>query len=218
MAFGLGASVFAMLAGTRFLTTLLSVEEYGKLALAMSLTTLVVQVGATPISQTTLRFYAHWKDEGKLPALLRSVGSNMGTVVVLVTVITLSLAFLSRWSDVLPGAGFILLVGALAILLVINRVAFALEDASRERRMRALLQGFFELGRFSLAAGLILIFANKSADMALGGFVLAGILVVSAHTCFLRRKIAVVLPVRKGQVNKSCVDADRKTLRHFLQP
>ena len=70
VAAGLVTSVRAMLLGTRVLTTLLPTSEYGRLALAVSAATLAVQMGATPIALTFLRYHSHWSSEGKIPFLL----------------------------------------------------------------------------------------------------------------------------------------------------
>ena len=215
--FGLIASVLAMLAGTRFLTTLLSADEYGKLALAMSLAALAVQIGAEPVSQTAIRFYAYWQEEGKLPAFLRSIAVYVGLVLALVVIIATIVVFLGHWIEGFPGISFIMLVASFASLLVINRVAFSLEDALRERRMRALLQGLFEIGRFLMAAGLILVTSGKNAVTVLFGFVLAGLMVVIAHTCFLRRSMSGVFSGQDVK-NTGRDDKDKVTLQGFLLP
>ena len=215
--FGFTVSILAVLAGTRFLTTLLCADEYGKLALAMSLATLAVQVGAEPVSETAIRFFAYWQEEGKLKVLLRSIVINLRVVLALVVVIAMMVAFLGNWIGGLPGIGFIMLVTSFASLLVINRVAFALEDALRERRMRALLQAFFEVGRFLMAVGLILVTSGKNAATVLSGFVLTAFIVVIAHSCFLRRSMSGVF---SGQYVKNTGrdDQDRATLQRFLLP
>jgi O-antigen/teichoic acid export membrane protein len=87
--------------------------------------------------------------------------------------------------DGFPGGSFVLITGAFAILLVFNRVALALEDAARKRRFRGIIQGIFEVMRFLVAIGLVILVATPDAETVLSGFVMAAILIVIAHGVFL---------------------------------
>jgi hypothetical protein len=53
--FGIITGVLALVAGTRFLTHLLPPDEYGKLALAVSLSTLAVMIFGDPVGKTAVR-------------------------------------------------------------------------------------------------------------------------------------------------------------------
>jgi O-antigen/teichoic acid export membrane protein len=68
-----------------------------------------------------------------------------------------------------------------------NRVGLALEDAARKRKFRGIVQGGFDVMRFGFAAGLIFFLGLPSAETALSGFVMSGILIVLAHGIFLYR-------------------------------
>ena len=183
--FGLITSVFALLAGTRFLTHLLSTDQYGRLALAISLSTLAVQVFGEPIGKTAVRFYSQWCQAGKpagfMQSLAKSLSKAAGYIVLLCAV---SLAA-GVYSKRVPGGYFVVTTGVFAILLVFNRVGLALEDAARKRRFRGMIQGGFEVLRFGFAGGFILVFARPDAEMVLSGFVLAGILIVAVHGVYL---------------------------------
>ena len=215
--FGLTAGVLGMLGGTRLLTTLLSADEYGKLALAMSLGTMVVQVGGEPVAQTALRFYSHWQKIGKSLSLLRSIAASLVWILALIAVMATMVIILGNWIEGVPGIGFILLVAFLALLLVLNRIALALEDALRKRRMRAILQGSFEIGRFSMAAALILLTSCKNAETVLLGFVSVAVVVVIAHVCFLNWGITGRRS-RSYEKEKGTVNRDGKILKRFLLP
>lgn len=183
--FGLITSVLALLAGTRFLTHLLSTEQYGRLALAVSLSTLAVQIFGEPVAKTAIRFYSQWCQAGKPPVYLRSLVKSLskaaGCIVLICTAALISGFYNQRG----PGGYFIVITGFFAILLVLNRVGLALEDAARKRQFRGLVHGGFELLRFGFAVGLILVLALPAAETVLSGFVLAGILAVAAHGVFL---------------------------------
>jgi O-antigen/teichoic acid export membrane protein len=101
--------------------------------------------------------------------------------------------------------------------LTINRVAQALEDATRSRRVRGMLQGALELGRFAFAIIAILLLEKNNAEAAFGGFVLAGLLVVTLHAHYIRRIFQKPLPDQKqtGNVNRR---ADKSAFQSYLRP
>jgi O-antigen/teichoic acid export membrane protein len=183
--FGLITSVLALFAGTRFLTRLMSTDEYGKLALAISLSTLAVLIFGDPIGKTAVRFYSLWCRAGKpygfMQTLVKSLVRAMGGIGLCCIIIIISGYYITA----VPGSYFVLVTGFFAIALVFNRVAMGLEDAARKRRFRGILQGSFEIMRFVFAIGFIIIFALPVAETVLSGFVLAGILAVTAHGIFL---------------------------------
>jgi O-antigen/teichoic acid export membrane protein len=185
IAFGILASVLALLAGTRFLTHLLSTEQYGRLALAISLSTLAVQVFGEPIGKTAVRFYSQWCQDGKpagfMQSLAKSLSKAAGYIILLCAVGLVA----GVYSKIIPGGCFVVITGVFAILLVFNRVGLALEDAARKRKFRGMIQGGFEVLRFGFAVGLIFILARPDAETVLSGFVLAGILIVVAHGVYL---------------------------------
>ena len=215
--FGLTSSVVALLVGTRFLTTLLSTGEYGKLALAISLTTLAVQICANPVAQTAIRFYTHWRKVGKLSLLIQSLGRSLVWQIGIIFFICLVIAITALYFDELPSSYFIIVVGFLAVFLVLNRIAFSLEDAARERRFRGIIQGSFETGRFLIAIGLISFLTTYKAEVALIGFLIAAVLAVVCHGCFLRKllKPAIEAP---SNIQITMTPSDDAALKHFQRP
>ncbi len=185
--FGLITGVFALFAGTRFLTHLLATEEYGRLALAISLSTLAVLIFGDPVGKTAVRFYSLWCRAGKPHGFLQNLGKSMVRSMGGIGLCCIIAILSSHYFHAVTGTYLILVTGAFAVILVFNRVAMALEDAARERRFRGILQGGFEILRFGSAIGLIVIFTLPAAETVLSGFVLAGILVVIFHGIFLYR-------------------------------
>ncbi|MCP3940369.1 MAG: hypothetical protein GY710_02670 [Desulfobacteraceae bacterium] len=160
--FGLITSILALLVGTRILTTLLSTAEYGKLALALSITALVVQLCGNPIGQTAVRFYALWREAGKLPLLILYLKKSIGWMVGAIFLACIAIVLLGNRFSEFPSGHLTLVVGAFAIFLALNFVAVALEDSARERRFRGIMQGSFEAGRFSFAIGLIFLLGSHN--------------------------------------------------------
>jgi O-antigen/teichoic acid export membrane protein len=215
--FGLLSSILALLVGTRFLTSLLSTTEYGKLALAVSLATLAVQICGNPIGQTATRFYSNWCVAGKLKALILNLRNSLAWAIGGIVFASLMVVVAGNYFDGFPTPYFNLTAGFFAILLVANRVAFGLEDAARERRFRGIVQGFFEVSRFLFAIGFFFLLDETNAQTALSGFVVAALLTVAIHGFFLHK---VFEKSTGGQ--EACkimvTPADITGLRHFQIP
>lgn len=183
--FGLITSVLALLAGTRFLTKLMSTEEYGRLALAISLATLAVQIFGDPVGKTAVRFYAHWREAGKLYGFMQNLGKSLSYALVSIILFCIGALISGYFFDAFPGFCFVTMTGIFTILLIFNRVAFSLEDAARKRRFRGIIQGVFEALRFLFAISFVILWASPDAETVLSGFVIAGTLVVIGHGVFL---------------------------------
>ena len=185
--FGIMTGVFALFVGTRFLTHLMATDEYGRLALAISLSTLAVLIFGDPIGRTAVRFYSLWYRDGKPHGYLQNLGKSLVRSIVGIGLCCIIAILYCHNFKAAAGIYLILITGVFAGILVFNRVAMALEDAARERRFRGVLQGGFEILRFGSAIGLIAILTLPAAETVLTGFVLAGLLVVIVHGIFLYR-------------------------------
>jgi O-antigen/teichoic acid export membrane protein len=215
--FGIFAAVVALLAGTRFLTHLLSTEQYGRLALAVSLSTLAVQVFGEPIGKTAVRFYSQWCQAGKPAGFLKSLAKSLAGASVLIVSLCAVVLITGAYFKSAPDSYFVVITGIFAILLVFNRVGLALEDAARKRRFRGAVQGGFEVMRFGFAVGLVTVFAIPDAETVLSGFVLAGALIVIVHAVFLYPGLAAVQNNRPGLKPKPDV-MNLDTMRSFQTP
>jgi O-antigen/teichoic acid export membrane protein len=198
-------SILALLAGTRFLTHLLSTGEYGRLALAVSLAALAVQIFGEPIGKTAVRFYAHWRESGMPPGFMKRLAVSLVTASVWIALAGVSGAAASLLLPGFADMDYVVLTGVFAMVLVFNRVALALEDAARRRRFRGVMQAGFEAGRFLFAAGLVVLMTAPDAATVLTGFVLAGAVAAGVHVIYLQRLLGPdrystsgpVEPVRK---------------------
>ena len=98
-----------------------------------------------------------------------------------------------------------------------NRVAFGIEDAARERRFRGVVQGSFETGRFLFAIGIISVLTIHTAEAALSGFLMAAVLVVVFHGVFIGKLLKPALEVSAiGQ--PIIMSSDASALNHFQRP
>ena len=215
--FGVVTGVAALFAGTRMLTHLLVPGEYGQLALAVSLSSLAVMIFGDPVGKTAVRFYSLWYTAGKPHGFIQNLGRSLIRAALVIGACCLAAIVFGRYVAAFPNSWFVLLTGMFAILLILNRAAIALADAARNRRFRGIVQGSFEILRFGLAIGLILVFSIPKAETVLTGFVMAGILVVMVHGVFLFRVLQDPTDApsgRSGPVN----DAGRDRMQAFQSP
>ncbi|MEZ5524767.1 MAG: hypothetical protein R3E62_07370 [Pseudomonadales bacterium] len=123
---GLILNSLLLLLGTRLLTTFLPGWKYGRLALGLSLVGIVVQVGATPISQAALRFYFALSTKGGRSDFFNQIFFYLGMLILLVvllaTLVGFGLSVNGSNKDVL----FVILVALWAILMSVNRLAIGL--------------------------------------------------------------------------------------------
>ena len=215
--FGLVASVFALLAGTRILTKLLSTTEYGKLALAVSLTTLAVQVFGNPIGKSAIRFYAYWRKAGKLYGLIRKLCRSTLNTISGIFLFCVVIVIWGYYIEAFPDRNLIILTGIFAILMILNRIAFAFEDAARERKFRSIIQGLFEAGRFLIAVFLIAAFAAPDAEVVLVGFAVAGFFTFIGHSVFLYRLFKPFI-VGQPDSKKKIASNDFEIIQSFQRP
>ncbi|WDP85955.1 MAG: hypothetical protein HUN05_13080 [Desulfobacter sp.] len=104
-----------------------------------------------------------------------------------------------------------------AVLIFLNRVALGVEDASRQRHYRTVTQSVFEIGRFFMAVCLILWLSKPSAEMALAGFVLSGLVTMAVHFFFLKE--LVVKSSGKPQLDQDQSSiTDIRRLTRFQRP
>ena len=215
--FGILANVLAMLIGTRFLTSLLSTSEYGALALAISLANLANHIFGIPIGQTGLRFYQSYIDADKSSVLLSFMGKSLLWAFSLVVAVGFIVVFNSGNFENYPGDSFVFLTVGFAILLVVNRSALGVEDASRKRSLRAISQGIFEISRFLIAVILILLLSNPSAVITMLGFVLGGLLTATVHLVFFKGLFSKS-PVKAINTHETQSIGSREAMRRFQLP
>jgi O-antigen/teichoic acid export membrane protein len=215
--FGIITGVLALVAGTRFLTHLLPPDEYGKLALAVSLSTLAVMIFGDPVGKTAVRFYSLWYTAGKPYGFVQNLGRSLFRAAGVIGVCCAGVILSGRFMTASPGSYFVLVTGIFAMLLIFNRTAIALEDAARKRRFRGILQASFEALRFFFAIALVIVLALPAAETVLSGFVMAGILVVTVHGIFLYRLFKKV-PVEKNSPGQPVARVDNDVMRAFQSP
>jgi len=182
---GQAVATLGALVGVRLLTSVLSPDIYGELALGMTLATLVSQVVLGPLSGAALRFFSLASEVGELvvflTALRRLLARATGVVLLVAGGVCLSL-LLSRQSNWLwlgaAAFGFALFSGY-------NSALDGMQNAARQRPIVAWHQALASWVRFLAAAGLVLWLGANSA-IAMLGYVLATLLVLLSQLWFFR--------------------------------
>lgn len=177
----------ASLFGVRLLTGLLSPPEYGKLALALTIVTLMNLLISGPLSGAFLRYYAPAQESGSLGGFLISVRQitlrMTGTILAAgAVVVVASLLFGQPTLTLLIGFStlFALLTGYL-------NTYNALQNAARNRRVVAWHQGVGEWLRYFSAFVFLKLLSDSSTAAMLGYCVAAALQTISQHYFFCRQ-------------------------------
>jgi O-antigen/teichoic acid export membrane protein len=183
---GQAMAVVGAVVGVRVLTELLPPEVYGELALAMTGATLLNQVVFGPISNGASRFYAVAQEAGDIPTYLLAVKRLALVVTGWVMTAAAPVAALLLLTGHDRWLGLLLAVLGFALLSGYNGILDAIQNAARQRLVVAWHQGLAPWGRFLVAAGMIVLL-GASSTVAMVGFVIALLLVLSSQGWFLAR-------------------------------
>lgn len=193
MVAGQVGSIAGGLVGVRVLTSLLGPNEYGLLALALTLATLCQQVAFSPLAGAALRFYAPACQAGTTRAFwaaLRGSQIRLSVGVAMLAVVAITPLAL------VGGAGWIalgLLALAYAVGAGMTATGAAVMTAARRRTVTAAMQAAGEWLRF-IAAATALVLIARDSRLALAGYVVAGAGIGWFHLAWARRHLALWPP------------------------
>ncbi|MBU2622430.1 MAG: hypothetical protein KKD92_08960 [Proteobacteria bacterium] len=179
-------SFIGVLLGVRLLTSMLSPEIYGELALCISVVMLVFYIVGETFSELTMRFFTPAREQGWLADFYHGVRTYFFKIIAFVFVMGLLILL------VLALTGNIKLVAVGVPILLFSMFSSAnglmegIRNGARDRKVVAFNQALFQWLRFLLAA-LFIWLAGASAAVALWGYAFASLLVVISQICFLRR-------------------------------
>ena len=178
---GVVISMGIALAGTRFLTTVLSPAEFGRLVLMVSLAGLFDQVIGHAIGGAAMRFYSIYHFEHRLGELKAVVFRYLLTSA-LICVVGVMLVASMQWFaiDLL-----LVLTLVFSIALLVSGVGVRLVEGARLRQISASFRTSFEFLRFGFAA-LLIYFGSNTAESAMGGFMVGAGIVACIHWYYIR--------------------------------
>lgn len=186
---GEAVGALGSIAAVRLLTTSLSPEEYGLLALGSTVATLLGQVLLGPLANGCERYFGAAREHGRLAELLWAVrrltaaASLLGLVIAAVVMLGLAISGHAEWVSLAAG-GF-----AFALISGWERIVDGLQNAARARAIVAWHQALRQWLRPLVALLLIGAIAHQGA-VALAGFGVASVLVLISQLTLARGRMA----------------------------
>ena len=190
----LGAGQVLIAAGSivsvRLLTGALPPREYGELALALTVSTLGLQVLLSPLAMAVLRFFSPAREaddvRGFLSAMWRLTAQAVAIIaaVAATALLILSVSTTARWTG---------LIAAAFLYSVLYGIAQMLEgvlNAARERMVATAHAVASTWSRLFLAIALIRLTASASSAVAMAGYAAASAIVLGSELAFFSRRIA----------------------------
>jgi O-antigen/teichoic acid export membrane protein len=173
----------------RVLTEYLEPEQYGHLALALTLGTLVCQVSMAGVMPGIMRFYAIAAEKHDLPGYLRAASRLMG----IGTVVTLMLGAMLLIAIYATGKMHWFGIVAMAVLFSqlssYNSSLNIIQNAARQRSIVAFHTG---LDPWLKLAVVVVIFNwyGGSETMVIAGYAVAVVMILGSQSLFVRRLIS----------------------------
>ncbi|MDM8538542.1 oligosaccharide flippase family protein [Desulfobacterales bacterium HSG17] len=201
--FGVFFSTIGTFVGVRLLTTIMTPEEYGRLALGISIAMGLVYSIGVALWGTITRFFSIAKKDGCAKWYWKSirrslfVSSIFFSIIGLVLVLGLKLFSFSN-SDVL----FWLLALLFGSVQVIGETGSALQNGARNRKIFSMHQNLLGWGRF-LIAYLIIQYWLPGARGALVGFVMAAVISMLSQRYWVVKEIFKHWPDKKRTADRS---------------
>lgn len=186
VASGIFFALVIVLIGTRFLTSVLQIDEYGKLALMISLASIFDQIVGHAIGGGAMRFYSIYQLENRLGDLKSIVFICLYACLI----ICIILAVIVSLVQVPVSTTLALLAIAFSMSILISGVGVRLLEAARRRMISAVFRSLFELARFGMAA-LFILLGSVTEERAMGGFVVGAGVIAFIHIYYIHKKLLI---------------------------
>lgn len=179
-------SVVGAVVLVRVLTEYLDPEQYGQLALGLTIAGLVNQVAIGGVTSGIGRFYSIAVEKSDLCGYLRASNRLMGyatlgaSVIALVLMAGLFVTGQTQW------LGLTAAVLVFSILCAYNSALGGIQNAARQRSIVALHGGMDAWLKIGLAVGVVLWLGSSSTAVVIG-YALSALLVTVSQLFFLRR-------------------------------
>jgi O-antigen/teichoic acid export membrane protein len=181
-------SVIASLVLVRLLTEHLDPAQYGLLALALTLGTLIGQVAFSGYMPGIMRYYAIAAEKGEASEYLLAARRMMGYG----SIIALGLSALLLLGLPLFGKADILALTSMCIIFTIlssyNSTQSMIQNAARQRQVVVLHGTLYSWMRVLFAGGMMFLLGN-SAKVVVAAYIVSLLLVLISQAIFIRRLI-----------------------------
>jgi len=182
------ASILGALMLVRVLTEYLEPEQYGQLALGLTVAGLVNQVVTGGVTAGIGRFYSIAAEKNDLPGYLHASHCLMGFASAAAVAIALVLVAGLLWLGYSQWIGLASAALVFSVLSGYNASLSGIQNAARQRAVVAFHGGLDSWLKILLAVGVILWLGSSSTAVVLG-YVLSSLLVTGSQLIFLRRLI-----------------------------
>lgn len=186
--FGQVASVIGALVLVRVLTQHLDPEQYGQLALGLTVAGLVNQVVMGGITAGIGRFYSIASEANDLPGYLHASQWLMGYAVAAVVIIALLLTTGLYWLGYIQWMGLAVVALIFSILNGYNAALSGIQNAARQRAVVAFHSGLDAWLKILLALAVMFWLGNSSTAVVLG-YALSSLLVTGSQFVCMRHLI-----------------------------
>ena len=195
--------------GVRLMTSILSPDIYGELALAFTFVALSQQLLFGPFSGSLMRFFPSAHDKEEFPGFFTSMvtlTSKITIVIVAISLIGAGVLWIIDKSDYVGLAIFTLLF---TIFLGYNALFDSIQTAARHRVIVAWHQVVGQWLRYLAAAGLVLLL-GKNPTSAMAGYALSAVVVFGSQLFLFRKK----LPTNLVNIAHSDTDWSTKMINY----
>ncbi len=201
--FGVFFSTIGTFVGVRLLTSIMAPEEYGRLALGVSISMGLVYSIGVALWGTVTRFFSMAKEDGDAiwywQSIRRSLLFLSAAFIILGLMVGLILKFMGfNYSE----TWFWFLTLLFGGIQVIGETGSALQNGARNRKIFSLHQNLMGWGRF-LVAYLIIQYWFPGAHGAMLGFVIAAVIVMFSQRYWVKKKILENWPHPKNSKDRS---------------
>ncbi len=201
VAVGIVLSTIGTFAGVRLLTSVMSPAEYGRLALAVSMSLGVVYSVGFGGGEGITRFFSIAKQDGAavwywraLRRCFLGVAIFSGTLAVFATTVMVTFGF----GSVFLWGVTILFGGALTL----HYLGIAVHTGARNRKIVSVHQCALEWGRFLIAFGLVCVWRDD-AGAVMTGFLIATVILIFSEWRWIRKRILSDWPQAESSADRT---------------
>ncbi|MCF6247898.1 MAG: hypothetical protein L3J69_11110 [Desulfobacula sp.] len=203
MGLGVFFSTIGTFVGVRLLTSIMQPEEYGRLALGVSIAMGLVYSIGVALWGTITRFYAVARGDGGAQWYWRAIRKSLIYSSVVFSIIGPAIFLgLKYFGFSNMQASFWLLSILFGGIQIVGETGSALQNGARNRKIFSLHQNLLGWGRF-LFAYLIVSFWISGAEGAMLGFVIAAIITMISQRYWVKKKILMKWPDTKCSKDRS---------------
>ena len=183
---GQAIAVFGAITLVRILTEYLTPDEYGQLALSLTVAGFVNQVLIGGISNGIGRYYPIAAEKHALRSYLYATRSLLGYVTAAIVVLSLILIGSLYWLGYSKLIGLVASVLVLSVLTGYSTTLNGIQNAARQRAIVALHSGLDAWLKIGLAITFVFLLGNSSTSVVVG-YIFSSLLITVSQLFFLRR-------------------------------